>query len=58
MVELKNLHVFLKSKITGKTLYALPKQWIERSFSQYSGKLSIKDGSYFVDPYEYLSLVI
>jgi len=42
MVELKNLHAFLKSKITGKTLYALPKQWIERSFSQYSGKLSIK----------------
>lgn len=58
MVELKNLQLFLKSKITGKTLYALPKQWIEHSFSQYGGKLSIKDGSYFVDPYEYFSLVI
>lgn len=58
MVELKNLQAFLKSKITGKTLYALPKQWIERSFSQYGGKLSMKDGSCFVDPYEYFSLVI
>ncbi|MCX7654740.1 MAG: alpha-amylase family glycosyl hydrolase [Fervidobacterium sp.] len=55
MTELRNLKDYLKSKITGKTLYALPKHWF---ISNYTGKVSIKDGHYFVDPYEYYSFVI
>jgi hypothetical protein len=55
MKELKELSKYLKKKITGKTLYALPRQWI---IPNYAGKLSIKDGRYFVDPYEYYSTLI
>lgn len=52
MNELRTLRDYLKSKITGKTLYAIPKHWL---ISNYPGKLSKKDGHYFVDPYEYYS---
>ncbi|MGC8902561.1 MAG: alpha-amylase family glycosyl hydrolase [Fervidobacterium sp.] len=55
MQELKNLRDYLRGKITGKTLYALPKQWF---VFHYPGKLSTKDGKYFVDPYEYYSYLI
>jgi hypothetical protein len=55
MKELRELSKYLKRKITGKTLYALPRQWI---IPNYSGKLSMKDGRYFVDPYEYYSIII
>ena len=55
MSDLKQLRDYLKSKVTGKTLYALPKQWF---ISNYTGKLSMKDGHFFVDPYEYYAFVI
>ncbi|MGQ9855625.1 MAG: alpha-amylase family glycosyl hydrolase [Fervidobacterium sp.] len=55
MKELKELSKYLKRKITGKTLYAIPSHWV---ISNYSGKLSMKDGRYFVDPYEYYAAVI
>lgn len=55
MTELRDLRDYLKTKITGKTLYALPKQWF---ISHYAGKVSIKDGRYFVDPYEYFAFLI
>ncbi len=55
MKTLKAVQKYLKSKISGRTNYAIPSLWI---VDGYDGKMKEKNGEVFVDPYEFFSKTI
>ncbi|SHH53248.1 alpha-amylase family protein [Thermosipho atlanticus] len=55
---LKELESYLKSKITNKRNYAIPKIWVKGYEKIYGDIFDEKNGIYYVDPYLFFSKVI
>lgn len=54
-MELRELSKYLRSKVTGKTTYAIPRAWVPKG---YGGRLVERGPRVFVDPYEYHHFVV